>query len=452
MTAADSEATRRKLHEEACWIFHHALRSSSIPAAFDRRLRFQDQSLFHSSIAGGDEVCLPLAHYDRIHAVALGKAALPMLETLRARLPGVLAGGVCCAPSLPAERDPALAYYAGGHPLPNQDSFASACAALQLLRGTSARDFVFFLISGGGSAMFELPLDPRISLDETRIVYQALVGSGATIAEINTVRKHFSAVKGGRLAAAAPLAAKFSLLVSDVAPRYLDALASGPTLPDSSTVAECREIIHRYRLAERFPSGVRTFFDDSNLPETPALTGAAAETLLSSDDLIGAAREMALALGYEVMIDTSCDDWDYSDASRYLLDRFYQLRREHPRLCLLSGGEVTVRLGHEHGAGGRNQQFALACALELGGHDGAAVPNQPIVVLSAGSDGIDGNSDAAGAIADTTTVVRGLALGIDPASALARFDAYPLFTALGDTLVTGPTDNNLRDLRILLTA
>ena len=452
MTATDSEATRRKLHDEARRIFHHALRASSIPAAFDRRLRFEGQSLLCTSIAGRGEVRIPLAHHDRIHAVALGKAALPMLEMLRVRLAGALAGGVCCAPSLPSQRASGVDYYAGGHPLPNQDSFASASAALRLLRNTGSRDFVFFLISGGGSAMFELPLDPRISLDETRTLYQALVGSGATIAEINTVRKHFSAVKGGRLAAAAPQAERFSLLVSDVAPRYLDALASGPTLPDSSTVTECHKIIHRYRLAERFPPGVRAFFDDPSLPETPVLTGAAAETLLSSDDLIGAAREMALLLGYEVIVDNSCDDWDYSDASRYLLDRFYQLRREHRKLCLLSGGEVTVRLGHEHGTGGRNQQFALACALELGGHEGAAVPTQPIVVLSAGSDGIDGNSDAAGALADATTVVRGQALGIDPASALARFDAYPVFTALGDTLVTGPTDNNLRDLRILLTA
>jgi glycerate 2-kinase len=441
VTGAESEATRRKLHDEARRIFHHALRASSIPAAFDFRLRLEGQSLFHSS------GCIPLAQYDRIHAVALGKAALPMLETLRARLPGGLAGGVCCAPSLPADRDPGVDYFAGGHPLPNQDSFASASAALQLLRATGARDFVFFLISGGGSAMFELPLDSRISLDETRTLYQALVGSGATIAEINTVRKHFSAVKGGRLAAAAPLAGRFSLLVSDVAPRYLDALASGPTLPDSSTVAECREIIDRYRLTDRFSPAVRDFFHDPNLPETPALEGAASETLLSSEDLIGSAREMALALGYEVVIDTSCDDWDYEDAARYLLGRFHQLRREHLRLCLLSGGEVTVRLGHEHGAGGRNQQFALACALDLGVDDTA----RPIVVLSAGSDGIDGNSQAAGAIVDATTVVRSQALGIDAVSALARFDAYPLFTALGDTLVTGPTDNNLRDLRILLT-
>jgi hydroxypyruvate reductase len=424
------DALLRTMHEEARSIFHHALRSSSIAAAFDRR--------FPSAF--------PFAEYGRIYAVALGKAALPMLEALRARLPKALDGGVCCAPVLPSDRAPGVEYFLGGHPLPNQDSFASARAALRLLRQMGERDFVFFLISGGGSAMFELPLDERISLEETRVLYQALVGSGATIAEINTVRKHFSAVKGGRLAAAAGHAARFSLLLSDVAPRFLDALSSGPTLPDSSTVGQCREIIDRYQLRERFTPGVQAFFDDPNLPETPALNSAPVETLLSSDDLIDAARTKALALGYEAVIDNSCDDWDYADAARYLLDRFHQLRREHPKLCLLSGGEVTVRLAREHGAGGRNQQFALACALALAGLA------SPVVVLSAGSDGIDGTSDAAGAVADPTTVSRAQALGLDAASALARFDAYPLFTALGDALVTGPTHNNLRDLRILLTA
>ena len=417
--------------ENARSIFHHALTSSSIPAAFDRKVHLPSMGL---------------EQYERIYAVAVGKAALPMLETLRARLPYPLAGGICCAPVLPVKRIPGVAYYTGGHPLPNEDSFASAQATLQLLQGTTARDFVFFLISGGGSAMFELPLDPHISLEDTRALYQALVGSGATIAEINTVRKHFSAVKGGRLAAAASRAARFSVLVSDVAPRFLDALASGPTLPDSSTVAECREIVHRYHLEERFTPAVRAFFDDPALPETPALAQAPVETLLSSDDLIDAAREKAVALGYETVIDNRCDDWDYGDAARYLLNRFHRLRAGSPKLCLLSGGEVTVRLGHEHGSGGRNQQFALACALSLA----RLGPVAPSVVLSAGSDGIDGNSAAAGAIADETTVARAQGLGMDAGSALARFDAYPLFTSLGDTLVTGPTHNNLRDLRILL--
>jgi glycerate 2-kinase len=415
--------------ETARKIFHHALTSSSIPAAFDRKVHLP---------------AMGLEQYEHIYAVAIGKAALPMLETLRSRLPYPLAGGICCAPVLPVKRIAGVEYYTGGHPLPNEDSFASARAALDLLQRATSRDFVFFLISGGGSAMFELPLDERISLEETRGLYKALVGSGGTIAEINAVRKHFSAVKGGRLAAAVPHAAKFSLLLADVAPRHLDALSSGMTLPDSSTVAECLEILHRYHLWPRLSPAVRAFFEDPQLPETPSLDGSSPmEILLSSDDLIDQAREMAVRLGYEVVIDNTCDDWDYLDAARHLLGRFAELEPKHPKLCLLSAGEVTVRLGHEHGAGGRNQQFALACALEL---------PRPMVVLSAGSDGIDGHSPAAGAVVDATTVERSKALGLDPVAALARFDAYPLFTALGDTLMTGPTHNNLRDLRILLSA
>jgi glycerate 2-kinase len=412
-------------HDAARSIFHGALTASSIPAAFDKKI--------HWDLLGLDQ-------YDRIYAIAVGKAALPMLETLESRLPYPLAGGVCCGPLIPSVRLSGIDYYAGGHPLPNQDSFRSARAALQLSNETGPRDFIFFLISGGGSAMFELPLDANITLAETQVLYQALVGSGATIAEINTVRKHFSAVKGGRLAAAASRSGRCSLLVSDVAPRYLDALASGLTLPDSSTVAECRDILDRYELRERFPAAVRAWFDDPALPETPSLAEGHVEILLCSDALLDAARAVALSLDYEVVMDNTCDDWDSSDAAGYLLDRFEELRSQHTKLCLLSGGEVTVRLNRDHGAGGRNQQFALACALS--GRD--------VVVLSAGSDGIDGNSPAAGAVADATTVTRAKALGIDAQSALARFDAYPLFTALGDTLITGPTHNNLRDLRILL--
>jgi glycerate 2-kinase len=411
--------------EAARSIFEHAVRSSSIAHAFAQRF-----SPTHR----------PWKKYKHIYAIAVGKAALPMLDTLRSLLPRDLDRGVCCAPLPPEHPIPRIEYYVGGHPLPNKDSFASAEAALHLLRGSDASDFVFFLISGGGSAMFEQPLSTSISLDETRTFYQSLVGSGGTIAEINAVRKHFSAVKGGRLAAAAPDAEKLTLLVSDVAPKFLDALASGPTLPDTSTVAECRKIIERYHLEERFPPALVNFFADPALPETPQIHGSPVEILLSSEDLLKAAQAQAQTLGYKVLIDNTCDDWDYNDAARYLLQRFAELRQEHPRLCLLSAGEVTVRLPHAHGTGGRNQQFALSCA--LAGHD--------VLVLSAGSDGIDGNSVAAGAIADSTTVERARALGIDAQDVLARFDAYPMFAALGDLLVTGPTHNNLRDLRILL--
>jgi glycerate 2-kinase len=400
-------------HHDAHTIFHQALAEANIPAAFARKLK-----------------SLPQA--DNIYVIAVGKAALPMLDALHARVR--FTAGICCGPTLPAQRIPGIAYYVGGHPLPNEDSFASARSVLQLLRNTTPDDLVYFLISGGGSAMCELPLDANISLAETRSLYQKLVGSGATIAEINTVRKHFSAVKGGRLAAAAA-AQGISLLVSDVAPRYLDALASGPTLEDTSTVEDCQEIIHRYHL--RFPPAVAAFF--AHPPETPRLIRHRVEVLLSSDDLAEAARHQAEALGYTVVIDNACDDWGYADAARYLLDRFAALPAK--KRCLLSTGEVTVRLGRNHGLGGRNQQFALACALAL---------EEPTVILSAGSDGIDGNSPAAGAIVDETTVPRSKAKGLDAAGALARFDAFPLFATLGDAMITGPTHNNLRDLRILL--
>jgi glycerate 2-kinase len=412
------------MHADARTIFQQALAAASIPAAFARKLK---------SLPQADEACV----------IAVGKAALPMLDALYDRVS--IKAGICCAPVLPDTRLPGIDYYTGGHPLPNEDSFRSAQAALDLLRNQPPGGLVYFLISGGGSAMFELPLDPTVSLSETQSFYKTLVGCGAAIAEINAVRKHFSAVKGGRLAAAAPN--RFSVLVSDVAPRYLDALASGPTLEDTTTVEQCREIIARYQLQAQFTPAIRAFFAEPNLPETPKLSEAPIEVLLSSDDLAETARLQAEALGYTVVIDNTCDDWDYADAARYLLKRFCDLRHRHKKLCLLATGEVTVKLGREHGEGGRNQQFALACAL-----NSEFALNDHTVILSAGSDGIDGTSPAAGAIVDETTVQRSQAKGIDAAAALARFDTYPLFAALGDALITGPTHNNLRDLRILLAA
>jgi glycerate 2-kinase len=420
MSNPHTSAKHTSAMNDARTIFHQALAAASIPAAFERKLK---------SLPQAADACV----------IAVGKAALPMLDALYAR--ASVKAGICCAPILPATRLPGIAYYTGGHPLPNEDSFRSAQAALDLLRNQPPGALVYFLISGGGSAMFESPLDPVVSLCETQSFYKTLVGCGAAIAEINVVRKHFSAVKGGRLAAAAPN--RFSVLVSDVAPGHLDALASGPTLEDTSTVKQCLQIIEQYQLLPQFTPAVRAFFANPDLPETPKLSEAPIEVLLSSDDLAEAARHQAEALGYTVFIDNTCDDWDYADAARHLLKRFCDLRHRHKKLCVLSTGEVTVKLGREHGEGGRNQQFALACALARNDHT---------IILSAGSDGIDGTSPAAGAIADETTVQRSTAQGFDAAQALAGFNAYPLFAALGDALLTGPTHNNLRDLRILLSA
>jgi len=450
-----TQTTLDTLHAEASAIFDYALKACDIAQTFDRHLRFEGKTLYLQSSPLLNPVAIPLDSYKRILIISFGKAALTMLNALLELLPPKMHfRGVCSAPQLPKKRSWHIHYFEGGHPLPNEDSLEAAREALKLLKRARKNTFVIFLISGGGSAMLELPLDAKISLEDTIAFHETLIASGATITEINTVRKYFSAVKGGRLALAAPEAEKLSLLLADVPLRDLGAVASSPTLPDQSTPRDCAAILERFHLLEKFPQSVREYFEALHLDSAPArplqteaFANSQFHTLLSNHDFVNAAREHAQSLGYKVVIDNSCDDWDYRDAAEYLLKRFHELRREHPRLCLLSSGEVTVEIDGPAGCGGRNQQFALYSAFDL-----AQYPDLSLAVLSAGSDGIDGNSPAAGAIADTTTIARARAFRFDPEATLKEFDTCPLFTALGDTIITGPTGNNLRDLRILLSA
>jgi len=480
MTPA-SDPALEAMHSTATEIFTGALKACNIASAFDRRLRLEGHTLIRLMPDGSGPAAIDLSAFKRIFVIAIGKAAGPMLQVLLERMKrrkGLR--GICCTNQMPTARNWRFRYFEGGHPLPNEDSFAAARAALALLRKARKDTLVFFLISGGGSAIFDLPLDSHITLEETAGFHQLLLASGAPINEINTLRKHFSAVKGGRLAMAAPEAVKVSLLLPDVPLRTLDALSSGPTTPDHSTVAEVRELLAKYDLAPKLPPSIRAFFEREDLPESPGnkswrtsflpklpwtdaarprrITSAASmsgedaafrdsvfEILLSSHDLVENARALARQHGYHVVVDNSCDDWDYADAARYLLERFHTFRVQHKRFCLISVGEVTVTLTRTPGAGGRNQQFALACALELANH-----PGEHLAVLSAGSDGIDGNTRAAGAIADPSTVARARAFGFDPEQSLAEFNACPLFTAIGDSVATGPTGQNLRDLRLLI--
>jgi len=476
-----SDTPLESLHATATGIFTGALKACNIASAFDRRLRFEGNSLVRLMPDGSGPDTLDLAAYRRVFVVALGKAAGPMLETLLDRMKrrkGLQ--GVCCTNQMPVKRNWRIRYFEGGHPVPNEDSFAAARAVLALLRKARKDTLIFFLISGGGSAMFDLPIDPRITLEDTATFHRLLLASGAPINEVNTLRKHFSAVKGGRLAIAAPESMKVSLLLPDVPLRALDALSSGPTSPDHSTVADVRQLLAKYDLPRQLPDSIRTFFERKDMPESPGnktwrpsflpklpwadatrprhmtaaenLSGEDAafrdsvfEILLSSHDLVENARTLARKAGYHVVVDNRCDDWDYAEAARFLLERFHALRTQHDRFCLISVGEVTVKLDRPPGAGGRNQQFALRCALELADHRG-----ERLTILSAGSDGIDGNTQSAGAIADPTTVEHARQFGFDPARALADFNACPLFTALGDSVVTGPTGQNLRDLRLLI--
>jgi len=476
-----SDSRLESLHASATQIFTGSLNACNIASAFDRRLQFNGEKLIRLMPDGSGPAAIDLSEFKRIFVIALGKAAGPMLEVLLARMTrrkGLR--GICCTNQMPLQRNWRFRYFEGGHPLPNEDSFSAARAALALLRKARKDTLIFFLISGGGSAMFDLPIDPQITLEETIAFNRLLLASGAPINEVNTLRKHFSAVKGGRLAIAAPDAMKVSLLLPDVPLRALDALSSGPTSPDHSTVTDVRYLLAKYALSAKLPGSIRAFFEQSDMPESPGnktwrpsflpklpwadatrlrhmtsaenLSGEDAafrdsvfEILLSSHDLVENARALARQAGYHVVVDNSCDDWDFADAAHFLLERFHTLRAQHARLCLISVGEVTVTLNRPPGAGGRNQQLALFCAVELANH-----PGEHLAVLSAGSDGIDGNTQAAGAIADPSTVERARRFGFDPAKSLADFNACPLFTALGDSVVTGPTGQNLRDLRLLI--
>lgn len=448
-------------------IFRHSLAECTVKRAYAR----------HVVVSEGDEgrqllirgaAPIDLERVRHIRVIAVGKASATMLDALlpylrpRQDLAGVLIGG-----ERPGDLPPRFEFFQGGHPLPNEASFAGARAVLKMLHdlpaagSLAAETLCVFLISGGASAMMELPLDPSISLAETIGFYRELVHSGASITEINCVRKHFSAVKGGRLGLAARGVANLSLLVSDVPPGHLDALASGPTLPDPSTVERCREVLERYDLLSRFPASVRRFFERVDLPESPKPGEFVARTvtLLSSEELAEVARVRAEELGFHAVVDNTCDDWDYRAAAEYLVERLRALRRVHRRVCLISSGEVTVTLpcadNHgqvRYGMGGRNQHFSLYAATLLDRSDGATV------ILSAGSDGIDGNSPAAGGVVDVRTL-DGTGAGGSSASmleaareSLRTFDSYPFLNRAGATMVTGATGNNLRDLRVLLHA
>jgi glycerate 2-kinase len=377
-------------------------------------------------------------------------------------LPNCDISGVLITSHKPSNVPPGFQFFAGGHPSPNQASVDGAKAALDLVRSLHADGvgdaLCFFLVSGGASAMMELPLDPTISLEDIVSFHQELVHSGGTIAEINCVRKHFSAVKGGRLSMEADGLSSYSILVSDVPSNRLDSLGSGPTLPDTSTVEECREVLARYGLMERFPASVRRFFASEAFCETPKPSQLQARTLtlLSGDDTAVIAKQRAEEVGFYAVIDNTCDDWDYRGAAEYLLNRLHELRREHSLVCLISSGEVTVDLSGptlvseeaggvaRRGVGGRNQHFALYAATLLKPSDAS------VVILSAGTDGVDGNSSAAGAIVDVKTLYGDEESPIRARAALRHFDSGTFLQKAGLSIVTGPTGNNLRDLRILL--
>jgi glycerate-2-kinase len=403
---------------------------------------------------GGESI--DLAQFDRLVVIAVGKASVPMARAVEDILGGRVSDGLVVTNAVIGRAPRLLPVIAGGHPLPDSGSLGAASKALDILRANDSEEtLVLFLISGGGSALFELPIDATITLDDLRTINRVLVGCGAVISEMNVVRRFLSAVKGGRLAAVAPRSRQISLYVSDVNSDDLSTVSSGLTLPAATTRADLHGVVERYDLHDKFPAHVSDLIAGGKLPDLPSPPRPDAEEtrrrshhlLLDNRKALVEAKRIAESdFGCVVEIAEDLVEGDVETAMLTHVERVIMLRHRHPgkTVCLLSGGEVICPIRGD-GQGGRNQEFALRAAIHL--HQ-RGLPD--VVLLSAGADGIDGNSPAAGAIADSESLRRAEERGFSAERSLQNSDSFNFFDALGDAIITGPTGNNVRDLRILL--
>lgn len=399
---------------------------------------------FRAALAATDPGRLTAAHLPDAPpdaVIAVGKAAPAMLEAALQRFPGT--PSLLIAPAgLDASGVPATQTICAGHPVPDEHSVQAAEAALSLAGRLGPRQHLLVLVSGGGSAPMSAPWG--VTLAQKQALTVALLASGASIGELNTVRKHLSRIKGGRLAAATP-ARVTSLLLSDVVGDDPATIASGPTVPDPGTFAGALEVLDRYALhapaaRRHLQRGAAGELADTPKPGSDLDGRTSAAVIGSGRLLLEAARSFFGARGVQV------DLWSaaLTGEARDLAARHVQLIRHrqeqgHGPLVLLSGGEATVTLRAQAGVGGRNHEFALALLVHLG--------PAGVYALSAGSDGMDGNSGAAGAFLTPDSWSRARALGLDAAHALARHDSGPFFARLNDQLVTGPTGTNLNDVQ-----
>jgi hydroxypyruvate reductase len=437
-----------RLREHAEAIFRAGLQAADAEAAVTRQLELRGSVLR----VAGEPISLDSLH--RVRLVGMGKASAAMARPLVASLGERIQAGVVVVKDghgLPLARVEVLE---AGHPVPDTRGARAAEKILRLLGRGRKRDLVFCLLSGGGSALTPAPA-PGITLEEKQEVTRLLLSSGATIHETNTLRKHLSRLKGGQLARVANPSPLVSLILSDVVGDDLDTIASGPTVPDRGTFQDCLRILAARAILDRVPSPVLRRLESGvsgEIPETPkpgdpAFSAVRNVIVGNNRTALEAAAARARELGYRTVLPGR---WQQGEARKIAADHVSlarEIRRsaglEREPVCILTGGEATVTV-RGPGKGGRNQEFVLAAALEIDGLEG-------IVVLSGGTDGTDGPTDAAGAVADGRTVTRARSVGMDPEESLRENDAYPFFQALGDLLRTGPTLTNVMDLRVLLT-
>ena len=405
----------------------------------DQKLRQDAEAIIRAAIAAvlPDEAvrrALKGRHFPgRVLLVAAGKAAWQMARAAVEALGLVDAGVVVTKYGHVQGQLPGVICYEAGHPVPDENSFRATQAALDLVAGAKETDTVLFLLSGGGSALFEKPLIPGGELQD---ITQQLLACGADIVEMNTIRKRLSAVKGGRFALACAPARVYSIVLSDILGDPLDMIASGPAVPDRSTCAQAQAIAETYGL--RLSGAARACLQQ----ETPkALDNVETHITGSVRELCAAAAAACGQLGYKPVLLTDHLDCEAREAGRFLADIARTHAGRGQATAYLAGGETVVRLTG-HGLGGRNQELALAAAPGLAG--------LPAAVFSVGSDGTDGPTDAAGGYVDGDTAAALAARGLDAGAVLADNDAYHALQAVDGLIVTGPTGTNVNDVAVVL--
>ncbi|MBF0495153.1 MAG: glycerate kinase [Deltaproteobacteria bacterium] len=446
-----------ELRHMARYIFDAAVRAAdpylAVTAALSR-----DGDELTLSRPGMVDISFSLNEFERIVIVGAGKAAAPMARAVEDILGDRISEGLICVKYGHAEPLRRTRIYEAGHPIPDQNGVAAAQHILELVGSLTAQDLLISLISGGGSALMPAPVE-GVTLAELGEVTDLLLSSGAAIPEINSVRKHLSRIKGGKLAIKAFPAVVISLILSDVIGDHLDVIASGPFMPDATTFQDAYQVLVKYRLEERAPLSALDYLMKGlagEVPETPK-PGHRAFGRIYNQIVAGnlasllAARDAAADLGLSVLILSSLIEGEARETAKILTAMAKEVLKSQnpvpPPVCLIMGGETTVTL-RGPGLGGRCQEFALAAALALAEDK---LPGQ-IVMLAGGTDGTDGPTDAAGAIVDHLTIKAAREMGLVPQDYLARNDSYYFFEKTGELLKTGPTKTNVMDIYLALVA
>jgi glycerate 2-kinase len=430
------------LKEAAVRIFLSGLAAIDVEALFEAKVELVGSNVLQL----GPDLRVPLRDYKEIIVIGIGKASLKMGRAIERLLGERVTRGL-----LVSNQQPEVGVHSeviiGGHPTPDEGSLLAGRRLMEVVSSAGDLSLIIYLISGGGSSLAEAPILPGIELADVKELNRVLVTCGASIREINIVRKHLSALKGGRLGALGSRGRSVAIYVSDVNTGDIESIASNPVLPERTALSAFYQVVEKYGLASHLPRRYAEAIRSRSIPELPRASGDVTTYVLSDNRVaLESMARAASAEGYAPHVLSDLVEGDYRTIADEILDRAQGLTSSTGGLmplCLISGGEVSCPV-HGSGKGGRNQEFVLYSASKL------APRGKPTALLSCGTDGIDGNSPAAGAVADERTIETASSIGLDYREFLRNNDSYSFFSRAGGSVVTGPTGNNVRDVRLVL--